>query len=152
MQDSEACLDCSTGLNRNLWSTLNVWTTSQCGRQLVAAAIADYRQSTQSLILKALDGGSDVPVVFSPIRREVSVELQHLNGKRDVRRILAEEPMTREQAKAKILSEWRALPATDRADEQKKAAFALKIEQKYKFRCSGDPYQHIMGWLKENSS
>jgi hypothetical protein len=63
-----------------------------------------------------------------------------------------EEPMTTEQAKAKILSEWHALPATDRADEQKKAAFAQNMAQKYKFRCSGDPYQHIMGWLKKNSS
>ena len=60
--------------------------------------------------------------------------------------------MTLEQAKTQILSEWRALPETDRADEQKKAEFALKMVQKYKFRCSGDPYQHIIDWLKENSS
>jgi hypothetical protein len=61
------------------------------------------------------------------------------------RQRISEEPMTREQAKKTILSEWRALPETDRADEQKKAAFALNMMQKYKFRCSDDPYQHIMG-------
>jgi hypothetical protein len=59
--------------------------------------------------------------------------------------------MTPEQAKAQILSEWRALPETDRADEQKKAAFAGKMADKYKFRGSGNRYQHIMGWLTQDS-
>jgi hypothetical protein len=49
-----------------------------------AHAVASHEESRQELIMDALEAGADVRLTFSPIRREVSVELQHANGKADV--------------------------------------------------------------------
>jgi hypothetical protein len=55
--------------------------------------------------------------------------------------------MTQDEAKAEILRAWRALPADERRTDHQAAAFAMKLAGEYRFRCSGDRYQVIKGWL-----
>lgn len=55
--------------------------------------------------------------------------------------------MLKEDAKAAALKAWRALPAERRQSEQDAAMFAMRIKDDYRFRCSGDRYQVVKGWL-----
>jgi hypothetical protein len=56
--------------------------------------------------------------------------------------------MKKDDAKAAILREWEALPEVERMNDAQIVVFAMKMSRKYPFRCSGDRYQHIMGWLQ----
>jgi hypothetical protein len=40
-----------------------------------------------------------------------------------------------------------SLPRDKRQTEEQAAAFALKLLEKHKFRCSGDPHRRIVAWL-----
>jgi hypothetical protein len=55
--------------------------------------------------------------------------------------------MKRDAARAIILSEWSALPEAERSTQHQAAVFAMKAMPRYPFRCAGDPYQRIKGWL-----
>jgi hypothetical protein len=55
--------------------------------------------------------------------------------------------MRQQQAKTRILAEWRALPEAEQKSESRAVAFAMKIQGKYPFRCAGDPGQRIKTWL-----
>ncbi len=55
--------------------------------------------------------------------------------------------MTQEEARRLILIEWHRLPLEERSTESQAAEFALKVFSKYDFRCAGDPYQTVKGWL-----
>jgi hypothetical protein len=46
--------------------------------------------------------------------------------------------MTRDEAMLLILREWYALPGSERETEHHAAVFAMKIQNKYSFRSSGD--------------
>lgn len=54
---------------------------------------------------------------------------------------------TQVDAKREILGRWRALPSSERRTEQQAAVFAMGVAHEYNFRCSGDRYQVIKGWL-----
>lgn len=56
--------------------------------------------------------------------------------------------MKKEDAKEAILGEWRALPADQRATGHQAFLFAIEKMKQYRFRCKGDPYQYINGWLQ----
>jgi len=53
--------------------------------------------------------------------------------------------MTQAEAKEYILAEWDALPEAKRATGM--FVFAMEMKEKYPFRCSGDRYQWIKGWI-----
>jgi len=57
--------------------------------------------------------------------------------------------MTQDEAKREALSRWRLLPKAKRSSDQQAAEFAMKLQHEggLRFRCSGDPYQRIKGWL-----
>jgi hypothetical protein len=55
--------------------------------------------------------------------------------------------MKQDAARSIILSEWSALPEAERSTEHQAAVFAMKAMPRYSFRCAGDPYQKIKGWL-----
>ena len=58
--------------------------------------------------------------------------------------------MTQEEARRLIIAKWRRLPKEQRQTENDAAAFAMKCtydETVNGFRCSGDKYQRIEGWL-----
>jgi hypothetical protein len=55
--------------------------------------------------------------------------------------------MTRSEAQAAIISDWRALPAPERMTEDQAARFAMAINDRYDFRSKADRYQVIKGWL-----
>jgi len=55
--------------------------------------------------------------------------------------------MEKDEAEKRIVSEWLELAAEERATEHQATVFALKKSQQYTFRCKGDRYQSIMGWL-----
>lgn len=55
--------------------------------------------------------------------------------------------MTQAEAKEYILAEWEALPEAKRPSGVDMVGFALEMKEKYPFRCSGDPYQRIKGWI-----
>jgi hypothetical protein len=46
-----------------------------------------------------------------------------------------------------IIREWMSLPRDKRQTEQQVSDFAVKVLEKHKFRCSGDPRQRVMAWL-----
>jgi hypothetical protein len=60
----------------------------------------------------------------------------------------------KEGALRAILSEWRRLPESERQTERQLAAFAMGMANNpdYFFKCSGDRYQHIMGYLSHHTS
>jgi len=51
--------------------------------------------------------------------------------------------MKKEEARMSILREWSA-----QVDKSNPAAFAMRMAEAYRFRCSGDRYQVVMGWLR----
>ncbi len=55
--------------------------------------------------------------------------------------------MNQAQAKAEVLRVWRALPADQRSTEAQAAQFAMAQYPNYLFRCAGDRYQVIKGWV-----
>ena len=55
--------------------------------------------------------------------------------------------ITKAHAQELILAEWRALPIADRQTEHQAVMHAMKVKDVYRFRCSGDRYQVIKGWL-----
>lgn len=62
--------------------------------------------------------------------------------------------MKKEDALRAILDAWRQLPQSERQTEGQLVAFAMKMahDPAYAFRCSGDPYQHVMGHLSHHTS
>ena len=57
--------------------------------------------------------------------------------------------MNIESAKVMILREWMSRPA-DKRKESDASIFSIEHahpEAPYQFRCSGDKYQRIMGWI-----
>ena len=59
--------------------------------------------------------------------------------------------MKQEDAKAEILREFRALPKSAQQSSFDRLMFAMKMKDKYTFKCSGDPYQTIAAWLNRES-
>ena len=59
--------------------------------------------------------------------------------------------MKQEDALRAILAEWRARPESGRRTESQLTALALRMADKYVFRCSGDRYQHIIGYLTRHT-
>ncbi|UHC20450.1 hypothetical protein LRS73_35555 (plasmid) [Methylobacterium currus] len=57
--------------------------------------------------------------------------------------------MTKDEAKREALRRWRQLPPAERQTDEQAAQFAMRLHHsgELRFRCSGDPYQHIKGWL-----
>lgn len=55
--------------------------------------------------------------------------------------------MRQNEAREAILAEWLALPPVERQSEHQAASFAMKKLSQYQFRCIGDRYQRIKGWL-----
>jgi hypothetical protein len=60
--------------------------------------------------------------------------------------------MKQEDAKAAIIREWMALSFNERQTESQAASFAMQIKDRYAFKCSGDRYQVIKGWLQRHLS
>jgi hypothetical protein len=60
--------------------------------------------------------------------------------------------MTQDEARQAILAEWAALPLVKRISEHQAAVFAIKAMQRFEFRCFGDRYQTIKGWLVQTQS
>jgi hypothetical protein len=58
--------------------------------------------------------------------------------------------MTKDEARQLVLSEWLALPPTDRATETHAVIFALKAAGQYRWRAVGDRYQDIMDWIRDH--
>jgi hypothetical protein len=58
--------------------------------------------------------------------------------------------MKQEAAKRLILEEWRSLPREERNTERQAAEFAMRIKDQYPFRCHGDRYQVIKGWVQDS--
>jgi hypothetical protein len=57
--------------------------------------------------------------------------------------------MRQEDAKREIIKKWTALPKSERQTDDQAAQFAMKMKDKYQFKSSGDPYQHIKAWLQK---
>jgi hypothetical protein len=57
--------------------------------------------------------------------------------------------MTKEEAKRAVLRDWIALPSQMRKTQVDALVFAMSVKDKYRFRCSGDRYQVIKGWLQD---
>ncbi len=55
--------------------------------------------------------------------------------------------MKKNEALAQILREWLSLPTAERTTESQAARFAMKIKDKYEFKCAADRYQEIKGIL-----
>ena len=55
--------------------------------------------------------------------------------------------MKQEDAKEAILREFHKLPESKRNSGADRVEFAMEMIQKYRFKCSGDPYEAIKGWL-----
>lgn len=55
--------------------------------------------------------------------------------------------LTQEMARRRIEAEWHALPPERRADDAEFVIFAMQMKDKHAFRCSGDRYQVVKGWL-----
>ena len=53
-----------------------------------------------------------------------------------------------EEAKRMILNEWRSLPREERQTERQAADFAMRMKDQYPFRCNGDHYQIVKGWVQ----
>jgi hypothetical protein len=60
--------------------------------------------------------------------------------------------VNQEQAKAEILNVWRALPPEERSTETQAAQFAMAQYPNYLFRCKGDRFQVIKGWVTNDLS
>ena len=56
--------------------------------------------------------------------------------------------MKQDEAKALVIREWSTLPVSQRKTESQAASFAMAIKDRYDFKCSGDRYQVIKGWLR----
>jgi hypothetical protein len=56
--------------------------------------------------------------------------------------------MKKDEAMRQVVAQWLALPPAERATEAQAAQFAMRIKDDYQFRCSGDRYQVIKGWLQ----
>lgn len=54
--------------------------------------------------------------------------------------------MLKDEARDAIVREWLARPASDRT-QPNAVIFAADAMQRYRFKCKGDPFQHIMGWI-----
>jgi hypothetical protein len=44
------------------------------------------------------------------------------------------------------------LPVAERQTDDQAAAYAMKIKDRYPFKCSGDRYQVVKGWLQNHLS
>ena len=62
--------------------------------------------------------------------------------------------MKQEEALRAILAEWRRLPESERKTEAQLVAFAMGMANNpdYSFRCSGERYQHVMGYMSRHTS
>ena len=62
--------------------------------------------------------------------------------------------MKREEALRSIRAEWQRLPESERQTEAQLFAFAVKManDPDYWFRCTGDRYQDIMGYMGRHIS
>jgi hypothetical protein len=56
--------------------------------------------------------------------------------------------MKQEEAKQLILHEWLSLPREERRTDRQAAEFAMRVKDQYPFRCSGDHYQVVKGWVQ----
>lgn len=56
--------------------------------------------------------------------------------------------MLKADAQKAIEAEWMRLPSEDRKTEHQAFMFAMRIKDEYRFKCSGDKYQVVMGWLR----
>jgi len=59
----------------------------------------------------------------------------------------------KDEALQAIFDEWRRLPEAERQTEAQLVAFAMRMGNNpdYSFRCSGDPYQHIMAFMSRRT-
>jgi hypothetical protein len=55
--------------------------------------------------------------------------------------------MRQQEAKTRILTEWRALPEAERNLDSQASAFATRILAKYPFRGAGNHCERIKNWL-----
>lgn len=55
----------------------------------------------------------------------------------------------KEEAMRDVVAQWLALPPAERTTEAQAAQFAMRIKDDYQFKCSGDRYQIIKGWLQK---
>jgi hypothetical protein len=55
--------------------------------------------------------------------------------------------MTQDEAKQAITKEFRSLPAVKQQSTAERLNFVRQVMGKYKFKCSGHPYQVIRSWL-----
>jgi hypothetical protein len=62
--------------------------------------------------------------------------------------------MKKQDALASILATWWRLPPSQRETEAQLTAFAMRMARDpgYAFKCSGDRYQHVMGYLSSHTS
>jgi hypothetical protein len=60
--------------------------------------------------------------------------------------------MKQEDARAAVIREWMGLPFNERQTESQAALFAMQMKDRYVFKCSGDRYQVIKGWLQRHLS
>jgi hypothetical protein len=56
--------------------------------------------------------------------------------------------MLKADAQKEIEAAWLRLPADEHRTETQAFMFAMKMKGEYRFKCSGDRYQVIMGWLR----
>lgn len=54
--------------------------------------------------------------------------------------------MLKDEARDAIVREWLARTASDRT-QPNAVIFAADAMQRYRFKCRGDAFQHIMGWI-----
>ena len=61
--------------------------------------------------------------------------------------------MKQEEALRAILAEWLRRPESERQTEGQLVAFAMEMANNpnYFFRCSGDRYQHVMGYMSRHT-
>jgi hypothetical protein len=55
--------------------------------------------------------------------------------------------MTQEEARLAITKEFRSLPQAKRESTVERLHFVRQVMEKYKFKCTGHPYQVIRSWL-----
>jgi hypothetical protein len=46
-----------------------------------------------------------------------------------------------------VISEWLSLPREKRTTKLQAVEFALRATKRYQFKCDGEPYREIVGWV-----
>lgn len=102
----------------------------------------------------------DEPSRSESIRRLVELGLKHSQPKKAARsertwlgrrRVEERETLTHDEARRRILADWRALPEEKRGSNTDRLLFAMKAAENYLFKCSGEPYQTVMSWLERET-